>query len=147
MPCHGQAVLPCHTRWLNGVESRGSHHYVMGGGRSLPLRHAACTANTVPLSGCPMDHTGAACGWSGQRVSSYGAWLDRHSCCTGRQSWSARPGSLGTALTRGVLGREPSMCPRRAGLWSCWVLRNGGCPYRFMGCAEMSPTGCWAVTI
>ena len=31
-----------------------------------------------------------------------GACLDRHACQTGRQSWSARPGSSGTALTRGA---------------------------------------------
>jgi len=31
-----------------------------------------------------------------------GAWLDQHACRAGRQSWSARPGSSGTALTRGA---------------------------------------------
>ena len=41
----------------------------------------------------------------------YGVWLDRHACCTGRRSWSAWPGSLGTALTRGALGREASTHP------------------------------------
>ena len=46
---------------------------------------------------------------SERRGSLYGTRLDRHAHCTGRRSWSARPGSLGTALTRGalvVLGAE-----------------------------------------
>ena len=31
-----------------------------------------------------------------------GAYLDRHACQAGRQSWSARPGSSGMVLNRGV---------------------------------------------
>ena len=65
----------------------------------------------MPQLGGPVDHAGVACGGSGQRVSPYGAWLDRHAGCTGRRSWSARPGSLGTALTQRVLGRQASTCP------------------------------------
>ena len=38
---------------------------------------------------------------NGHRGSLYRTKLDWHARCTGRQSWSAQPGSLSTALTRG----------------------------------------------
>ena len=45
---------------------------------------------------------------SGHRGSLCGTRLDRHARCTGRQSWSARPGLLSTVLTRGrYVGRSP----------------------------------------
>ena len=50
----------------------------------------------------PVDHVRAAGGEERASWSLYGAWFDRHARFVGRQSWSARPGSPGTALTRGA---------------------------------------------
>ena len=78
---------------------------------------------------------------------SYGGWLDQHARCTGRHSWSARPGSLGTALTRKVLGREASICPLEG-----WHLAGPGSEgWRSSapsaGFIGMCPIGSWADTI
>ena len=44
-----------------------------------------------------------------------------------------------------ALGRAASMCLRKASLWLCWVLRKGSRLYQLVGCAAVSPMGCWVI--
>jgi len=77
-------------------------------------------------------------------VQSYGGGLDRHACCTGRRFWSARPGSLGMALTRRILGRESSTCPLEGRPLAAGPGAKGRRSLvQFMGFARMRPIGCW----
>ena len=71
-------------------------------------------------------------------MSLYGGCLDRHACQAGWQSWSAQPGSSGTALTRGV-GSGSLHMSREVGLPAVLAYQRRQLPTRVGGSRRVRP--------
>ena len=77
---------------------------------------------------------------SGRHGACTGSWLDWHARRAERQSWSARSGSPGMALTRGARSGDFHMSPE-ADCRLCWVPDEGSHLHQLVDCAVVSPTG------